>query len=240
MICTIDSCRILDYIHGEWGAPLMMADVEIRAAITDREIVLDPYSADRLEPASYDARVGAWAFSSSLKEKVRLSEKGLLVIEPGEFVVLETLERITLSNRIAGQLGLRSEYAKQGLLMLSGPQIDPTFEGILKVRLINLAPKKIALTYEAPFLTIQFFKLASPVSRPYAGPYQRQEGISGADIQNLVEMEGLTLGQMMKTLSSLATNVSKLEGSVARLSWSIPLIVGFGITVIGIIEAFKR
>jgi dCTP deaminase len=218
----------------------MLADTEIRAAISDREIVLEPFSPDRLEPASYDARIGEWAFSSSLKEKIRLSEKGLLVLEPGEFAVVETRERITLSNRIAGQLGLRSEYAKQGLLMLSGPQIDPTFEGILKVRLINLAPKKIALTYEAPFLTIQFFRLNSPVSRTYAGPYQKQEGISGADIQNLVEMEGMTLGQVMKTLSGLARDVSKLEGSVSRLSWSIPLIVTIGMAVIGIVVAFKR
>lgn len=218
----------------------MLADTEIRSAISNREIVLDPFSPDRLEPASYDARIGEWAFSSSLREKIRLSEKGILVIEPGEFAVVETRERITLSNRIAGQLGLRSEYAQQGLLMLSGPQIDPTFEGILKVRLVNLAPKKIALTYEAPFLTIQFFRLASPVSRSYAGQYQKQEGISGADIQSLVEMEGMTLGQVMKTLSALAKDVSKLEGSVSRLSWWMPLIVIFGMTVIGIVVALKR
>jgi dCTP deaminase len=218
----------------------MMADTEIRAAISEREIVLDPFSPDRLEPASYDARVGTWAFSSSLREKIKLSEKGLLVIEPGEFAVLETRERITLSNRVAGQLGLRSEYAKQGLLMLSGPQIDPTFEGILKVRLVNLAPKKIALTYEAPFLTIQFFRLASPVSRPYSGPSQKQTGIGGADIQDLVDMEGMTLGQVMKTLAALAKDVSELRGSISRLSWMVPLIVGFGIAVIGIMVELKR
>jgi dCTP deaminase len=218
----------------------MMSDTEIRSAISDREIVLNPFCPDRLEPASYDARVGTWAFSSSLREKIRLSEKGLLVIEPGEFAVLETRERITLSNRVAGQLGLRSEYAKQGLLMHSGPQIDPTFEGILKVRLVNLAPKKIALTYEAPFLTIQFFRLASPVSRTYAGPSQKQEGVGGADIQDLVEMEGMTLGQVMKTLAALAKDVSELRGSVSRLSWILPLIISFGIAIIAILVALKR
>ncbi len=215
----------------------MMSDADIKTARSDGEIVLEPFNADRLEPASYDARVGTWAFSSSLKEKINLSEKGLLIIEPGEFAVMETRERITLSNRIAGQLGLRSEYAKQGLLMLSGPQIDPTFQGILKVRLVNLAPKKIALTYEDPFLTIQFFRLATPVSRPYTGPSQKQEGITGKDIQDLVEMEGMTLGQVTKTLAALAKDVSELRGSISRLSWLVPLIVALGIAVM---VAFKR
>ena len=124
--------------------------------------------------------------------------------------------------------------------MLSGPQIDPTFDGILKVRLVNLAPKPIALAYEAPFLTIQFFRLASPVSREYDGPSQRQHGITGMDIQELVDMEGMTLGQVMKTLTSLARDVAELRGSITRLSWSVPIIVGIGMTIVGIIVALKK
>ena len=117
--------------------------------------------------------------------------------------------------------------------MLSGPQIDPTFCGILTVRVINLAPKPIALPYEAPFLTIQFFRLSSPVSKRYCGTRQGQGGISSKDIQELVETEGLTLGQVMKTLGALARDVSELKGSISRLAWSIPLIVGVGMAVIG-------
>src|SRR5271157_1687475 len=112
---------------------MMMTDHEIRAALDARQIVLDPPDLSRIEPASYDARVGTWAFSSSSKEKINLSEKGVIVIEAGEFAVLETRERVELDDRTAGQLGLRSEYAQRGLLMLSGPQIDPTFCGILTV-----------------------------------------------------------------------------------------------------------
>ena len=105
----------------------MMTDSEIRSAIEKREIVLDPPDFARIEPASYDARVGNWAFASSSKDRVNLKEKGLLIIEPGEFAVLESRERIELNNKTAAQLGLRSEYARRGLLMLSGPQIDPGF-----------------------------------------------------------------------------------------------------------------
>jgi deoxycytidine triphosphate deaminase len=141
----------------------MMSEEDIRGALAAKQIILDPVDLARIEPASYDARVGNWAFSSSSKEKLNLTEKGVLVIEPGEFAVLETRERVELDNQTTGQLGLRSEFAQRGLLMLSGPQIDPTFCGVLTVRVVNLAPKRIALPYESPFLTIQFFRLSNPV-----------------------------------------------------------------------------
>ena len=216
-----------------------MTDQEIRAAIQKGEIVLDPPDERGIEPASYDARVGKWAFAGSLKEKYNLSEKGALVVEPGEFAVVETRERVELDDRTAAQLGLRSEYARRGLLMLSGPQIDPGFKGVLVVRLMNLAPKPIAMPYEAPFLTLQFFRLSTPVSKPYTGPQQGQAGISARDIQELLETEGMTLGQVTKMLGTLAKDVSELRGSVAKLTWIVPLVVVIGMSVVGAIVALK-
>lgn len=108
-----------------------MSDNQIRAAIAAGEIILEPFHDTKLEPASYDARIGNWAFSSSSKERVSLVTKGLLIIDPGEFAVLETREKVRFDDSTAGQLGLRSEFAQWGLLLLSGPQIDPGFRGIL-------------------------------------------------------------------------------------------------------------
>lgn len=217
----------------------MLADQEIRREIGAGELIIAPFEESSLQPASYDFRIGRAAFVSSAKEKIDVSQKGLIVIEPGDFAVLETLERVEVGRQIAAMLGLRSEYARQGLLMLSGPQIDPGFRGVLVIRVINLAPKPVAFPYEAAFLTAQFFRLAEPVTRPYQGTRQDQTGISPRDIQELTQTEGLTLGEMMKTLSSLAQDVSELRGSMSRLAWAIPLIVVFGITVIGIIVSIN-
>ncbi len=217
----------------------MLADEEIRRAMAAREVLIDPFSEDGLQPASYDFRIGRGAFTSSTREKVDVSEKGLIVIEPGDFAVVETRERVEFSPQIAALLGLRSEYARQGLLMLSGPQIDPGFRGVLVIRVVNLAPKRIGFSYEAPFLSAQFFRLAMPVQHPYEGRRQDQAGIAAHDIQELLETEAPTLGEMMKTLSGLALVVSELRGSVNRLAWVIPLIITIGIAVISIIVAIK-
>jgi dCTP deaminase len=218
---------------------IMLSDALIRKYKEEGVFSLEPFEESCLQPASYDLRVGKYAFASSLKEKVDLSQKGILRIEPGEFAVIETEERLVFGNQIAAQLGLRSEYARQGLLMLSGPQVDPGFKGVLIVRLINLAPIPIVLAYGAPFLTMLFFFLPQPVSQPYKGPYQGQSGLSARDIQDLTQTEGLTLGAVIKTLSALAKDVAELRGSISRMSWLVPLIVGLGISVIAILLAIK-
>jgi dCTP deaminase len=225
---------------------MLLSDTKIQEAISTGLFSLEPFESRSLQPASYDLRVGKYAFTSSLREKMDVSQKGILRIEPGEFAVVETLETLKFGNQIAAQLGLRSEFARQGLMMLSGPQIDPGFNGVLIVRLINMAPTTIVLTYGTPFLTTQFFDLQYPVSKPYCGPYQNQTGLNARDIQELTQTEGLTLGAVIKTLSAIAKDVNALtnevatlRGSVSRLTWFIPLIIGFGIAVIAIISAIR-
>jgi dCTP deaminase len=218
---------------------MMLSDALIRQYKQEGAFSLEPFEESCLQPASYDLRVGKYAFASSLKEKVDLSQRGILRIEPGEFAVIETEERLAFGGQIAAQLGLRSEYARQGLLMLSGPQVDPGFKGILIVRLINLAPMTIVLSYGTPFLTMQFFYLPQPVSQAYKGPYQGQSGISARDIQDLTQTEGLTLGAVIKTLSALAKDVAELRGSIKLMSWLVPLIVALGMGVIAILVAIK-
>ena len=217
----------------------MLSDTEILRAIKAGELSIDSLEDASLQPASYDLRAGSSAFASTGKEKIDLAHRGVLVIEPGEFVVVETLERVKFGPRVAAQLGLRSEYARRGLLMLSGPQVDPGFEGLLVIRLINLSPVSVALAYKAPFLTAQFFRLSEPVNVPYRGPYQGQVGITDRDIQELTQTEGLTLGGVVKTLGALAADVKDLKSSVKTLTWSIPVLIAFGISVIAIIVGLK-
>lgn len=217
----------------------MLGDNDIKQAIESGNLVLEPFSADCLQAASYDFRVGSEAFTSSAKEKVDLKAKGLVTLEPGDFAIVSTMERVTCSPRVAGTIGLSSDLARRGLQVLAGPQIDPGFSGVLCVRLVNLAPKKISLPYGKPFLTVQFFLLNQPVSRPYTGRRKGQTGISPDDMRDLAEVEGMTMGEIIKTLSSVARDVSTLQGSVSRLTWMLPLIVGLGIAVIGVITAIK-
>lgn len=217
----------------------LLGDEGIRAARSAGLIDIEPFTDASVQPASYDLRVGGHAFISGDAEVTDVANKGLVRVDPGEFAVIETRERVRCSPQVAGQIGLASSYARKGLTLLSGPQIDPGFDGVLVVRVTNLSPNRVTLPYEAPFLTAQFFKLARPVAKPYSGTRQGQKGIQPNDIQELSASDSPTIGGMVKSLATLARDVAELRGSVGRLSWMIPVIVGIGMTVIGVIVGIK-
>lgn len=53
------------------------------------------------------------------------------------------------------------------------------------------------------------------------------------------EGTGMVTSEVITMLRSLSTNVATLAGEVKTLQWSVPVIVGVGIAVIGIIAALK-
>lgn len=217
----------------------MLTDTEIRDAVAAGGLGIDPFDAECLQPASYDCRVGSQAFLSGTDAVADVANKGLVIIEPGEFAVLTTREAVACSSQYAAQLGLDSKYARQGLVLLSGPQIDPGFHGVLIVRVTNLAPRRITLTFEAPFLTVQFFRLAHAVEKPYTGSRQGQTGLGQTDIEELTHPDSPTLGGMVKSLTALASDVGDLKTAVKWMAWAVPVIVAIGMTVVGLVVGLK-
>jgi len=200
---------------------------------------IDPLVLSSLQPASYDMRVGDEAYVSGSDEKIDVKNKGLVIIDPGEFAVVITRERVHCGPQIAGQLGLSPTYARQGLTLLSGPQIDPGFNGHLIVRVINLAPRRITLGYQGAFLTTQYFKLDSPVDHPYEGSRQGQSSLSAKDIEGTADPGSPTLGGMVKSLSTLAADVGSLKTSVKWMAWTVAIGLPLVVAVVGIIVALK-
>jgi hypothetical protein len=110
---------------------------------------------------------------------------------------------------------------------------------VLVVRVTNLAPTRITLPYQAPFLTTQFFKLNAPVESPYEGSRQGQQGIQPRDIEQLSSADAPTIGGMVKSLARLAEDVGDLKTSVRWMAWAVPVIVGIGMAVIGVVATIK-
>ena len=217
----------------------MLTDREIRDAIRSEDLGIEPFTGASLQSASYDLRVGAQAFLSGSDSITDVSNKGLVIIEPGEFAMIATDETVHCSAHVAAQLGLDSKYARQGLVLLSGPQVDPGFRGVLIVRVTNLSPRRVTLTYRAPFLTVQFFMLSHDVAKPYNGSRQNQTGLGATDIEELTHPDSPTLGGMVRSLSTLASDVGDLKSAVKWMGISIPAIVTLGIAIIAIIVAIK-
>ena len=118
---------------------MLMTDGEIRGAMASGGLRIDNFSEKSLQPASYDMRVGSRLRSSisSDEAEVDLSRKGSAVLKPGVFALVTTHENVVLSDTIAGHIGVKSYYTRKGIVMLTGLQIDPGFEGVLVIGLYN-------------------------------------------------------------------------------------------------------
>ena len=86
---------------------LLHAD-RIQKARDEQLLTIEGFSDEALQPASYNFRLGDEAITSSHREKVDPSRRGLLVIPAGDFALVKTFERVVLSTRVAGHIGLRS------------------------------------------------------------------------------------------------------------------------------------
>lgn len=166
---------------------MLMPDIEIQKAIVSKELVMNNFSQECLQPASYDMRVGEEAFSSHEKKPINIKSTGFLNINPGDFILVGTYESVKLSSEIAGRIGLRSFHARKGLALLAGPQIDPGFDGILVVGLHNLDANELKLSYKERFCTVEFYRLSEPVENPYKGEYHHQNKIMKEDCQAIKE-----------------------------------------------------
>ena len=211
----------------------ILVDSEIKAAMKSKEIEIANFSPDELQPASYDMRLGDRAIvskavslsqfkeSASETEELDVKAKGRLVIPAGAFVLFTTLEKISLSSRYAGHIGMRSYYSRKGLNVLSGLQIDPGFSGGLVLGAVNLSPRSIEIPYAEPICTVEILKLNTEASAAYCGPVmeaQKEGKIPAADRDYLRTIETMSIGDLTQALLTLSSNVSSLKNYILY-SW---------------------
>lgn len=195
----------------------ILSDIKLKEAIDKGELQITPPPTS-IEPASIDLTVGDEAFAASGDEIIKLSQGKLLIIPPGEMVLIVTREEIKLGAKIVGHIGLRSYFTRKGLVLLAGPQIDPGFEGTLHVVLCNLSPTEITMSYGEPFCTIEFFELLTDAKQLYKGEYQKQKGITPREVTDIRQRRGYALSEVIKNMQTIAQDISSLKNSVEKLT----------------------
>jgi dCTP deaminase len=161
----------------------VLSDRDIRASIEAGEIVIKPYDAKDLQPSSVDLhldrqfrvfRNNRYAYidvrnpQPDLTELLTIQDDEPFVLHPGEFVLGQTLEWTELPNDLVARLEGRSSLGRLGLLIHStAGYVDPGWKGHLTLELSNVANLPIALYYGMSIGQISYFKMSSPVERPY-------------------------------------------------------------------------
>ena len=161
----------------------VLSDRDIRGAIEAAEIRIDPYDPSDLQPSSVDLHldrsfrvfrnnrypyIDVRAPQPDLTELLRIEDDEPFVLHPGEFVLGQTLEWVELPNDLVARLEGKSSLGRLGLLIHStAGYVDPGWKGNLTLELSNVANLPIALYFGMRIGQISFFRMSSPVERPY-------------------------------------------------------------------------
>jgi dCTP deaminase len=161
----------------------VLSDRDIRAAMQAGRVRIDPYDSSCLQPSSVDLHLDAdfrvfrnnrypyidvRAPQPDLTEMVTIEGDDPFILHPNEFVLGQTLEWVELPDDLVARLEGKSSLGRLGLLIHStAGYVDPGWKGNLTLELSNVANLPIALYRGMKIGQISFFKMSSPVERPY-------------------------------------------------------------------------
>jgi dCTP deaminase len=163
---------------------MVLSDRTIKDEIAKGRIIIEPLMPGCIQPASVDlhldkkllifkpqrhpAYIDVRRSLDHLNELVELDEDSAFFLAPGEFVLVSTLESITLPDDVVGRLEGKSSLGRIGLLIHStAGYVDPGWQGNLTIELSNVAKLPITLYYKMKIGQISFLRLTSPVDRLY-------------------------------------------------------------------------
>jgi dCTP deaminase len=218
---------------------MLMTDGEIKEALASGELIIDPCDEKRIEPCSYDARAGREVLVSGNEKLIDLSKSNSVTLRPGDFALIITHESFRLPLNMAGNIGMKSGLARRGLILLAGMQIDPGFEGHLKLGLYNCGGRPITIDYLDQICLIEFHRLNKPAERGIGTFPDLKEGrIPEGDKAYLRELETTSLSDVAKDMRSLTQNMNTL--TTVTYKFMLPILIAiFAGTVVSIIFRFK-
>jgi dCTP deaminase len=176
---------------------MLLSDRDLKAALAEGRMGLDPYDEAMVQPSSVDVRLDRYfrvfanhrythidpaVAQDDLTELLEPDGEEPFILHPGEFVLGSTLEVISLGNDLAARLEGKSSLGRLGLLTHSTAGfIDPGFSGHVTLELSNVANLPIRLYPGMKIGQICVLPLTSPSEHPYGSSiygsrYQDQRG----------------------------------------------------------------
>lgn len=179
----------------------VLSDRTLRRRLAEGSLGIDPLEDDQIQPASVDLRLAS-EFSvfreyeasfiygmidprhpqDAKMEAYDVEIGGSFRLNPGQFALGCTLERVRIPADLVGRLDGRSSLARLGLIVhITAGNIDPGFEGSITLEFYNAAPLPFLLWPGMRVCHLQLSELDQPCERPYGHPglgskYQGQAG----------------------------------------------------------------
>lgn len=166
---------------------MVLSDRDIKRALKEKRIVINPAPdlVTQLGSCSIDLRLGNLFrtfdhskypyidpyqkdYSAEITREVKLKDTDQFIMQPGDFVLAVTLERVKIPDNMMGRLEGRSSLGRMGIVVHSTASIfDPGWNGKCVLELGNLGRMAVALTPGMRICAMTFEELSSPSEKPY-------------------------------------------------------------------------
>lgn len=115
-----------------------------------------------IDPAKKD-------YSNEIAREIVIGKNDKFIMQPGDFALASTLERITISADLLGRLEGRSSMGRLGIVVHSTASVfEPGWDGNAVLELGNLGRMAVALTCGMRICAMTFEELTSPAEVPYS------------------------------------------------------------------------
>jgi deoxycytidine triphosphate deaminase len=141
-------------------SPALLNSADIHDYIETTGMVY-PYDPEFMKSSSYEAQVGDRAFfwdHLGIKKIVELNKDSPLTLKPNSLVFIETKQEFRLPPYMAIRFNLRITLVHRGLLLGTGPLVDPGFCGKLLIPIHNLTNNTYSFKGDDKFIWVEFTK----------------------------------------------------------------------------------
>jgi deoxycytidine triphosphate deaminase len=133
--------------------------------------MIRPFDPNLLKTASYELTLGARHMVEGKECRLSVADPKL-VLPPNSLSFVSMQQVLLLPHYLVGRFDLAIEFIYQGLLLGTGPQVDPGFQGALSCPLHNISNEPIEIEMGKSFAKIDF---AKTVPRPAPVPEEWRE-----------------------------------------------------------------
>lgn len=185
----------------------------------------------RVKDGAYELSLGGEAFRTDSKDKKKefLKDKEEFRINPGQFALLLTKERIHVPKEFIAFISIKAKIKLRGLINVSGFHVDPGFSGHLVFSVYNAGTTAISIQKGEPCFLIWFsrLELTKDEDITYKGEHQGQDTIPSRYIDALAAGE---LASPNVLLEKINDNYKTLEGKKTITDYIVK--TGFGILIV--------
>jgi deoxycytidine triphosphate deaminase len=153
-----------DEKYEDYKSAVLLAE-EIQAYVELGLLIAEGFYLENLKGASYSMRpdpTEAWKFDDtgeiSRLEKGEDEDGSYLLVPKNALVHIRLQQKLRLPYYIIGRHNLTIKYVYQGLLLGTGPQVDPGYIGNLFIPLHNFTNRPVKIYLEKSFVSIDFVR----------------------------------------------------------------------------------